>query len=411
VERLDLLRELRIERDVVAPRRPSRLGVGILVGGTFATVLAAAGWWLLRDHATIAVRVSTIASLPEGETHPAPLLEAAGYVTARREATVSAQITGTLTDVLIVEGEHVGAGQILAHLEDAGQKAKFAEAQASYEEAQSRIAVYEAQLAQSRRDLARLDVLAERQLVSKQAVEVAQTQIEVQSAQLEAQRRQVEVERQVATNARVQLDFCTIRAPFAGVVIARSAQVGEIVSPLSAGGGFTRTGIGTIVDMDSLEVQVDVNESSIKQIAAGQPTVSLLDAYPDWRIPGRVLAVVPTADRSKATMKVRVSLDQKDARIVPDMSVRVSFLAEPDPAPRVPLLGVLVPTSSIAQRDGNSVVFVVNGDVVRSTVVKPVAGSGSASRVDGLSAGQRVVDSPPMNLSDGARVRIERDGA
>jgi RND family efflux transporter MFP subunit len=268
---------------------------------------------------------------------------------------------------------------------------------------------FEAQAGQARRDLARSEDLAARKLVSTQAVETARTQLQSLSAQMSAQQRKVDLARAQVQGARVQLDYTIVRAPFAGVVIAKAAQPGEIVSPLSAGGGFTRTGVGTIVDMDSLEIEVDVNESYIKRVAAKQPVEAVLDAYPDWTIPGHVIAIIPTADRSKATVKVRVALDQKDARIVPDMGVRVSFLEEarasPDGAPP-PQRGVLVPAASIVQRGGKAVVFAVEDGVARERAVVAGDVAGDLRLVEGIGAGTRVVRDPPKDLADGARVRV-----
>src|SRR6185437_4776917 len=186
-----------------------------------------------------------------------------------------------------------------------------------------------AQLGQARRDLVRSQDLVGRKLVSQQAVETAQTQVDSLAAQLDSQQRDVDLARAGVRGAQVQLDYTTVRAPFAGVVIAKAAQTGEIISPISAGGGFTRTGVGTIVDMDSLEIEVDVNEAYINRVQPAQPAQAVLDAYPSWTIPAHVIAIVPTADRSKATVKVRIGIDQKDSRILPDMGVRVSFLEEP----------------------------------------------------------------------------------
>jgi HlyD family secretion protein len=211
--------------------------------------------------------------------------------------------------------------------------------------------------------------------------------------------------------AQVQLDYCTVRAPFSGVVIAKAAQVGEIVSPFSAGGGFTRTGIGTIVDMDSLEIEVDVNESYINRVAARQDTEAVLDAYPDWKIAGHVIAIIPTADRSKATVKVRVAMAEKDQRIVPDMGVRVSFLeAAPKPGAQQapPPKGVLVPAASIVQRDGKSVVFAVEGDKARMRAVTQGQNMGDLRMVEGIAAGTRVVRDPPAALADGTRVALKQ---
>ena len=336
------------------------------------------------------------------------VLQATGYVTARRQATVSAQITGTLVDVLIEEGERVEAGQVLAHLEDTAQKAALAQAQAGLNAAQAQLVQFQAQLAQSRRDLKRAEELLDRKLVSMQSVEVARTQVDTQAAQVESQRRQVEVARAGVAGAQVQLDYCTVRAPFAGVVIAKAAQPGEIVSPLSAGGGFTRTGVGTIVDMDSLEIDVDVNEAYIGRVKSAMPAEAVLDAYPDWKIPAHVIAIVPAADRGKATVKVRVALDQKDPRIVPDMGVRVSFLEQAAPRQAAePPKGVLVPAGAIAQRDGHDAVFVVSDDVAHQRTVQPAPQAYGEMRLlpAGVQAGQTVVVSPPAELKDGARVK------
>lgn len=411
MEKSDLLHQLRIDRS--EPETRSR-GAGLWIGGAVAVLVLAAlgagGWWLLRGGPTFEVEAA-IAAAPSSESGSMAVLQATGYVTARREATVSAQITGTLVDVLIEEGERVEDGQVLAHLEDTAQRAALVQAQAGLKAAQAQLAQFQAQLAQNRRDLSRAEDLVVRKLVSAQSVEVARTQVEMQAAQAASQARQVDVARAAVQGAQVQLDYCTIRAPFAGVVIAKAAQVGEIVSPFSAGGGFTRTGVGTIVDMDSLEIEVDVNESYIHRVAAKQPTEAVLDAYPDWKIPGHVVAIIPTADRSKATVKVRVSLDQKDARIVPDMGVRVSFLelangtAAAAPAPPK---GVLVPAGSVVQQGGKDLVFVLDGDRARARAVTPGQNVGDLRLVEGLAAGSRIVRAPPAQMADGARVEVRK---
>jgi RND family efflux transporter MFP subunit len=204
-----------------------------------------------------------------------------------------------------------------------------------------------------------------------------------------------------------------VKAPFTGVVTAKAAQPGEIVSPVSAGGGFTRTGVGTIVDMDSLEIDVDVNEAYINRVQPGQAAQATLDAYPDWNIPAHVIAIIPTADRSKATVKVRIGLDQKDPRILPDMGVRVSFLEQAaregaDGAPPAPLKGVLVPASAIVERDGRSVVFVIDGARAQQRAVTAGQSFGDLRLVEGLAAGTQVVRTPPAEMHDGARVALQK---
>ncbi len=414
MEKADLLHQLRIDRgEERASSRGSRVWIGVAVALVVLVALAAGGWWFVAGGKTFEVEAATAVAPAGGGTGPLAVLQATGYVTARREATVSAQITGTLTKVMIEEGEHVEAGQILALLEDTAQRAALAQAEAQQRAAEAQLVQFNSQLAQNRRDLKRAEDLVGRKLVSEQAVETARTQVEMQAAQVESQKKQVELAQAGVRGAQVQLDYCTIRAPFAGVIIAKAAQVGEIVSPFSAGGGFTRTGIGTIVDMDSLEIEVDVNESYINRVVARQKVEAVLDAYPDWKIPGHVIAIIPTADRSKATVKVRVALDQKDARIVPDMGVRVSFFEEApaananQPAPPPPK-GVLVPSQGIVQRDGKSVVFAIDGDKARVRAITPGQQMADLRLVEGLAAGTRIVREPPAEMSDGSRVAIKK---
>jgi RND family efflux transporter MFP subunit len=251
--------------------------------------------------------------------------------------------------------------------------------------------------------------LVVRQLVSQQALEIAGTQVETLSAQVQAQRKQVKLAQAGVEAAQVQLSYTVVHAPFSGVIIAKAAQAGEIVSPISAGGGFTRTGVGTIVDMESLEIEVDVNEAYINRVQPEQRAQAVLDAYPDWTIPAHVIAIIPTADRSKATVKVRIGIDQKDPRILPDMGVRVSFLEE-TPASTggaaPPAKGVLVPVSAIVQRSGRSVVFVIDGERARERPVTAGQSYGDLRLVEGIESGARVVRAPPADLEDGARVAL-----
>jgi RND family efflux transporter MFP subunit len=336
----------------------------------------------------------------------AAVLQATGYVVARREATVSAQITGTLTQVLIEEGEHVRKGQVLARLEDSSYKAQLDSAKAQYAAAQAQATQVQAQLNQAEKDARRLDAIVARGLVSEQAAEQARTQVATDRASLLAARKNAQAAAAQVSAAQVAYDYTFVRAPFDGVITDKAAQVGEIVSPLSAGGGFTRTGVATIVDMDSLEVDVDVNEAYISRVAPDMPAEAVLDAYPDWKIPAHVIAIIPSADRSKATVKVRVALDRKDPRIIPEMGVRVSFL-EKRADNAQPLPGVLVPGDAVVQRDGHDVVFVVDGDRVKQARVTLGADFSDLKQVtSGLEVGAQVVKSPPADLKDGERVQV-----
>ncbi len=400
-----LLGQLRIDRS----EAPSA-GIGrrswIIAGVVVLAALAAVGAWLaLSARAAPAVHTATAQAIGGGGG--ASVLDATGYVTARRQATVSAQITGTVAAVLIEEGDRVKEGQVIGRLDDTAQRAALAQAQAQLHSAQALLLQAQAQLAQNQRDVKRDEDLVKRKLVSEQAVELARTQVETQTAQVQAQRKQIDLAQANVRSAQVQLDYCTVRAPFTGVVIAKAAQVGEIISPLSAGGGFTRTGIGTLVDMDSLEVEVDVNEAYINRVEPGQRVESVLNAYPDWRIPSHVIAIIPTADRSKATVKVRIGLDLKDNRIVPDMGVRVSFLEAGNAAGETHgrAHGVLVPAAAVRKDGEQDVVFVLQGHRVQRRVVT-LGGTSGGSRqlLAGVNPGEAVIVDGPADLKDAATV-------
>ena len=405
----DLLNQLRIDRsdDDKTARTPLIVAAVIIV----LLLCGGAGWWYWQSQQSISIEVATAAAPSAAAgNEPNAVLQATGYVTARREATVSAQITGTLTEVLIEEGERVDAGQVLARLDDTAQQASMAEARAQVASARAQAGQFRVQLEQNQRDLKRQQELVGRKLVSQQSVETTRTQGETFAAQLTAQKRAVDVAEAQLRSAQVQLDYTIVRAPFAGVIIAKAAQVGEIISPLSAGGGFTRTGIGTIVDMDSLEIEVDVNESYINRVQPNGKAETVLDAYQDWTIPSHVIAIIPTADRSKATVKVRIGLDVKDPRILPDMGARVSFFeaAKPhdDGKPVVAPKGVLVPATAIVSRNGASVVFVIDGDHAKSQTVSAGQSIGDMRQIEGIAAGTRIVRAPSTDLTDGARIHI-----
>lgn len=407
----DLLKELRIERhqrddhESGSGRWPWIIGTIVV-----ALLLLGGAGWMLFGHRPMPVLTAT-AITPTSESEAGAVLQATGYVTARRQATVSAQITGTLTAVLIEEGDHVKQGQVLARLDDSAYKAALDTAKAQAAAAHALVTQYQAQLAQNLRDAARQQSLAAQGLVSKQSAEQAVTLADSTRAMLASQQKTALSADAQVTEAQVNFDYCVVRAPFTGVITTKDAQVGEIISPFSAGGGFTRTGVGTIVDMDSLEVDVDVNEAYIGRVKPDMAAEAVLDAYPDWKIPAHVIAIVPTADRGKATIKVRVALERKDARIVPDMGVRVSFLeVKPQAAAQVPQ-GVLVPAAAIVQRDGHSVVFVVEGDRAHQRIVNPAAQAYGELRLlpTAVKPGDSVVVAPPAGLHDGSDVRAEHD--
>ncbi|GLQ90500.1 efflux RND transporter periplasmic adaptor subunit [Dyella flagellata] len=416
----DLLKELKIERHQREHHSGSVSGAGgrggggpgpwpWIVGGIVLVLLALGfgGWWFAHRPIQVHVAQAVAAS---SDPSAGAVLQATGYVTARRQATVSAQITGTLTAVLIEEGDRVKQGQILAKLDDSQYKAALDAAVAQAKAGHALVDQYGAQLAQNLRDADRDEALAKQGLVSKQAAEQARTLANSTRAQLASQQKNAVAADAQVTEAQVNYGYCLIRAPFDGVITTKDAQVGEVVSPFSAGGGFTRTGIGTIVDMDSLEVDVDVNEAYIGRVTPNMPAEAVLDAYPDWRIPAHVIAIVPAADRGKATVKVRVAIEKKDARVVPDMGVRVSFLeAKPAVATQQAPKGVLVPAKAIVKRDGSDSVFVVVDGKAHQQTVQPAPQQLGDMRLipASVNVGDSVVVSPMDDLHDGSSVNVQ----
>jgi len=400
----DLLRELRIDRTSGPP--PSRRGLWIAIGiAVVLLLLALGGWMLLGRERALPVQTATAVSLAAGSA-PASVLDASGYVVARRMATVSAKITGRVREVLIEEGMAVEEGQVMARLDPIDADAQRSLSAAQLAAARSQASSIAARLKEAEANVERLSNLVDQQLVSRAQYEQAVAERDALRAELVSVRRNADVASGSLRIADLGVDNTVVRAPFAGVVVAKAAQPGEIVSPLSAGGGFTRTGIGTIVDMDSLEVEVDVGEAYIGRVQPKMPVQATLNSYPDWKIPAEVIAIIPTADRGKATVKVRVALKEKDARIVPDMGVTVSFLEKAADAGSEPRPGVRVPASAVVERDGADVVFVVGADgIVERRTVQPAATVGDQREIaSGLAPGETVVVDPADELSDGTKV-------
>jgi RND family efflux transporter MFP subunit len=331
-----LLRSLTIDRSEGAaqppPRRwPARLAVAAVA---IAAVAAAAvfapelsGRWRGEKVAQQqAQHQPPPATLPEPRRGAS--LAASGYVVARRKATVAAEITGKVVEVMIEEGMVVQAGQVVARLDSVLAEKDLALAQSRAAAAEAATAMIAADLEEATRILARVQSLSQKSIASEAELTRTQTRLGVLTAQLRQAESHLETARLDAQRTAAVLDKHRIRAPFGGVVVDRSAQPGEMISPLSAGGGFTRTGVCTIVDMESIEIEVDVNEAFIGRVTAGGGVTATLDAYPDWTIPASVIAIVPTANREKATVRVRIGLQRKDPRILPDMAVKVTFLED-----------------------------------------------------------------------------------
>jgi len=395
-----LLQSLALDR--TAPPRPRRwpwaLLIGVLILG------AAGGWWQQQRPLRVSTALLTLQT--PGSATERSVLEATGYVTARRQATVSAKITGRVETVLIEEGQRVKAGDILARLDATDADAELALLRAQSDAATALLADLEVQIRQATRDAARQTELAARKLTSTQNLEDAGTRLASLRARLSSQQRQLTVAARGVAKAEVALANTVIRAPFDGVITVKAAQPGEIVSPISAGGGFTRTGIGTLVDMSSLEIEVDVNEAYISRVRDGQPVTAMLNAYPDWTLPAHVITIIPTADRAKATVKVRIAIDTQDPRIVPDMGVRVSFMDEARPSggpPPAPM--VLAPVSALVVDGDRNLLWVVSDGRARArTVALGQQIKDAREIVSGANAGDTVVLNPPADLRDGARV-------
>ena len=408
----ELLKELRIERTArEAPQRDGRSPLWYVVAAVLL-VLAIASWLLVSGRAAPVVQVATVQA-PGSRAAAGSVLDASGYVTARRQATVSAKVTGKVDAVLIEEGMQVSEGQVLARLDATDAEAQQALARAQLDAARSQLGEIQANVELSTRTLERQRELQRRGLAAESAVDAAAAEREALGARLASAREQVDVAQRQLELAGIAVDNTVIRAPFAGIVVAKAAQPGEMISPISAGGGFTRTGIGTIVDMDSLEIEVDVGESYIGRVQPGMPVQATLNAYPDWKIPAEVIAIVPMADRGKATVRVRVAILEQDPRIVPDMGVRVSFLESAEAvASDAPAPGVLVPAAAVVQRQGGAIAFVLEGlEDGRATVrARPLTlGRSLGNRQEvtaGLAGGDSVVLDPPDGLADGVQVRV-----
>ncbi|MCI0364461.1 MAG: efflux RND transporter periplasmic adaptor subunit [Phycisphaerales bacterium] len=410
------LEALRINRAAPPRRKLPILLVLAVVGGLAAAVGLI--WWSNRTPAisvrTVVVQAATTSGggggggvVSGGER---TLLNASGYVTARREATVSSKVTGKVVEVLIEEGMKVEAGQVLARLDSSNVEVSLQLAKAQMEAARDALGETQANLEQAQRELERIGRLAAKEAATPLELERAETSFKSLAARLTRQRADLEVGQREVAVWEQQLDDTIIRAPFAGIVTTKNAQPGEMISPMSVG-GFTRTGICTIVDMSSLEIEVDVSESYINRVKPGQPVLATLDSYPDWRIPASVIAIIPTADRQKATVKVRVGFKQLDPRILPDMSVKVAFQSagEENGQNAVGAASLSIPKAAVRQANGRDIVWVVReGRVERRAVTIGGTSGDQAIIAAGVAVGERVVVDGPDNLTDGARVTEER---
>lgn len=375
---------------------------------------AALGVVLLVSALVLAVQrktpmVEVAVARTTGANDRVALLNASGYVTPRRRATVAAKITARVTRMNAEEGMRVQQGQVLALLDDSDARVRLNSAIADRDATYATLADLEVNLANADRELGRTQSLKTGGVTSQQALDLARTAADSYRARIVLAREQIRAADARIKVAQQDLDNCTVRSPYNGIVVSKDAQVGEMVSPISAGGGFTRTGIATVVDMDSNEIEVDVNESYIARVLPGQPVTATLDAYPDWKIPCKVRTVIPTADRQKATVKVRISFDKLDPRILPDMGVKVAFLSD-EPAAKQSAAGqVVVPKSAVRDEGGQQAVFIYKDGRVERRAIRAGGTRGEDQVVlAGVSDGDQVVVRGADGLKDGSRVGIKK---
>ena len=374
----------------------------------FAGIVAAA--LAFRNQKAVVEVAAAVKPDPGGRQ---ALLNASGYVTPRRRATIAAKITGRVTGVFFDEGTRVAEGQLLATLDDLDVERSLGSAKADRDAAQAAIADYEVQLKNAQIALHRAEQLQKAGVQTQEALDNATTAADSLKAKIALTRQQVAASEARIGVAQQAVDNCTIRAPFAGIVVSKDAQVGEMVSPNSAGGGFTRTGIATIVDMNSNEIEVDVNESYIARVVPGQQVTATLDAYPDWQIPSKVRTIIPTADRQKATVKVRISFLKLDPRILPDMGVKVAFLDDERPAAKAkgqdkgPQAVAFIPKSAVRTDSGTSFVLLVReGKLERRAVSLGLDRGTEVAVLSGIAPGDSLVVKGPEGLHDGDKVEI-----
>jgi len=403
----DSLGSLRIDRS--APAASSGSGKTLWYAGAAVAVIALVlGAWMFFGGKTTEVTTVVAAAESSGPSLGNAVLNASGYVVARRMATVSAKVTGKIEEILVEEGMSVKKDQVLARLDPVNLRTVLTMAERELEASRRNLAEIEVRLAEAQRNLERNQALVQRQLVSQTALDASQAEVNALAARLEASKAQVKVAESQLAMRRIDFDDLQVRAPFAGVVISKDAQPGEIISPMSAGGGFTRTGIATIVDMDSREVEVDVNEAYINRVSPDQRVEATLDAYPDKPLAARVINIVPTADRTKATVRVRIAFEKLEPYILPQMGIKVRFLDDAPVAQASAGSRIRVPAAAVQREDGNAYVWVVSdGRVERRAVTVGAEGDGSVEIRAGVRDGDELVSPVVQGLEDGGKVRLK----
>ncbi|HEV7607433.1 MAG TPA: efflux RND transporter periplasmic adaptor subunit [Steroidobacteraceae bacterium] len=408
----DSLGSLRIDRSAGAPS--GGLGKRLLYIAIPVLVIAGAavGLWLWLGGKTTEVTTVTAEAESTGPSLGTSVLNASGYVVARRMSTVSSKVTGKVLEIYVEEGMEVKKDQVLARLDPINSRTILTMSEREVDAARRNLTEIEVRLAEAKRNLERNESLVKQQLVSQTALDTTRAEVNALQARLEASKAQVKVSESQLAMRRLDYDDLNVRAPFSGVVISKDAQPGEMISPLSAGGGFTRTGIATIVDMDSREVEVDVNEAYINRVKNNQRVEATLDAYPDAPLAAHVINIVPTADRTKATVRVRIGFDKLEPQILPDMGIKVRFL-EDRPAETVATNAgprIRIPAVAVQKVDGESYVWVVsNLRVERRAVTVGPESEGTIEIRAGVNSGDELVSPVVQGLVDGGKVKLKED--
>jgi len=402
------LGSLRIDRTTVSSGG-NRTGLYATIA-VIVVVLAAGAWFYLRPKPT---EITTVVAEAEssGPSLGTSVLNASGYVVARRMATVSSKVTGKVLEIYVEEGMEVKKNQVLARLDPENSSTMLTMAERELEAARRNLTEIEVRLADARRNLERNETLVKQQLVSQTALETSRAEANALAARLAASEAQVKVSESSLAMRRIDYNDLNVRAPFDGVVISKDAQPGEMISPMSAGGGFTRTGIATIVDMSSREVEVDVNEAYINRVKSNQRVEATLDAYPDAPLAAHVVNIVPTADRTKATVRVRIGFEKLEPQILPDMGIKVRFLDD-QPVQPVATQGprIRVPAVAVQKVEGESYVWVVSGERVerRAVTIGPES-EGTIEIRAGVNSGDELVSPVVQGLVDGGKVKLKED--
>ena len=378
-EKEELLNNLKINKDEKSGTDPLPIKQLLQIGGALVFFVIIGSWFFsdedLQEVSSVLVKPVSVSGAPS-----ASVLDASGYVTARRQATVSSKITGKVMEVFIEEGMYVEKGQILAQLDDS---------------------TFQAELKYSISQLKEAERIYNRTLELTKEKLMSQSSLDSALAQLEGMQAKTEVSKQIVADTK-------ILAPFSGIVVDKAAQPGEMISPISAGGGFTRTGICTIVDMDSLEIEVDVNESYINRVESGQPALATLNAYPNWDIPAEVIAIIPTADRNKATVKVRIGFLERDQRVLPDMGAKVSFLEKSSSSSTEKLEGVVVPNEAVSKQGEEHYVFLIkDGKLLKQLVILEDKTSNYSRIIKGIKVGDRVAESYSSSYKDNQKIEVK----